>query len=108
MQAQERGLDNFGDESNQRFGRREGKGRRRTLLVASGEDDGTGLVTEEALGNPDGARVSGALVEDGLGCEHLRRKGVPGRPGLQPIHLREHRLPLRASRYLLLRRRHGR
>lgn len=91
--------------------REPGKRKERTLFVASREDDGPGLVADEALGDPGGAQLTSgggaALVDNGVGFQHLDREGVAARPGLQLIHLREHRLPLRASCSPLLLRRHG-
>ena len=73
-----------------------GKDDNRTLVVAGGEDDGAGLVADEALRDPCLAEVGGGgatLLEHRLGANHLDRKRVAARPGLQLVHLREHRLP---------------
>ncbi|KAG6531146.1 hypothetical protein ZIOFF_004920 [Zingiber officinale] len=90
---------------------RKGEGRKRTLIVSSGENDGTRLVTDEALGYPCRADANWcggvALIDHGIRFQNLGREGVPGRPRLQLIHLREHWLPLRAYRSPLLLRRHG-
>jgi hypothetical protein len=81
----------------------------RTLLVAGGEQDAAGLVADEALGDPRGtrrrarSRGGAALLDHGLGAEHLGDERVAARAGLELVHLDEHRLPLRRRR----RRRHG-
>jgi len=74
----------------------------RTLLVTGSEEDATGLVADEALGDPGGPRrragggsAGAALLEDGLGAEHLGDERVAGRAGIELVHLDEHRLPLR-------------
>ena len=38
-----------------------------TLFVASGDEDGAGAVSDEALGDAGAAEVRGGLVEDGAG-----------------------------------------
>uniref|UniRef100_A0A0E0FTA4 Uncharacterized protein n=1 Tax=Oryza nivara TaxID=4536 RepID=A0A0E0FTA4_ORYNI len=71
--------------------------------------DAAGLVADEALGDPRGtrrrararSRGGAALLDHGLGAEHLGDERVAARAGLELVHLDEHRLPLRR------RRRHG-
>lgn len=84
------------------------------MIVASGEDDGGGLVADEAFGNAGLAEVGGggaALLEDGVGADDLDGEGVAARPRLQLLHLRKHRLLQCGLRYVSLRcccsRRHG-
>lgn len=76
------------------------------MLVASGEDDGAGLVPDEALG--DAGVAQGRAGEHGIrrrpvgpgvdrhapGADHLHGQGVAVRPGLEAIDLGEDRLPL--------------
>lgn len=82
---------------NERFdGRRDVE--RRTLLVPGREDDGTGLVPHEALGDlgqSEVRRCRPPLLHHRLRVHHLHSQGVPARPRFQLIHLDEHRLPLR-------------
>ena len=72
------------------------RGRGRTLFVACGEDDGAGLVANEALGEPSLAEVDrggATLLQDRIRVHHLRRQSVTARPRLQLLHLCEHRHP---------------
>lgn len=66
------------------------------MIVTSSEEDGGGVVSDEALGNAGVAEVrggGGALLQDGGGVDHLHRHGVAVGPRLQAVHLDEHRLP---------------
>lgn len=87
---------------------RESRGENKTLVVAGREEDGGGIVADEALGNtsvgrgPTAARgaterrrVAGLLIQDGGGRNDLDDEVVSDRSRLQFIHLHKHRLPLR-------------
>lgn len=83
------------------------------MFVARGEDDGAGVVAEEALGDTSMAEVGGggvSLLEHRVGADHLDDESVAAGPWLQLVHLGEHRLPLgRLGPFvavLLRRRRH--
>lgn len=80
-----------------------------TLFVAGGEDDRSGVVTDEALGDPGMAEVGGdsaALLDHRVGVNHLDDERVTAGPRLQLVYLGEHRLPLRPLPLLLPRSRH--
>lgn len=81
-----------------------------TLIVASGEEDGGGVVADKALGDASLAEVlrgSAALLQDLVGGQDLGDQCVTARSWFQLIHFHEHRLSLfrsaRAPLFLLLR-----
>jgi hypothetical protein len=77
------------------------------LLVAGGEDDGAGVVPDDALGDPGLAKMVGdgsALGQDGVGANDIDSERVAGGAGLQLLHLLELGLPQRRLRIALLRR----
>ena len=56
-----------------------------TLFVASGDEDGAGAVSDEALGDAGAAEVCGGLVEDGAGGDDAGGEGVVVRLGAQLV-----------------------
>jgi hypothetical protein len=70
-----------------------------TLLVAGGEDDGAGLVADEALRDARGAGRGGdarpRAARDGGGADDLDGEGVAAGDRLELVDLGEHRLPQR-------------
>lgn len=65
------------------------EGKAETLIVPGGEDDGAGLVPDEALGDAGVAELGGNRVR----FEHLDGQGVAVGAGLELVHLGEHGLP---------------
>lgn len=67
----------------------------RTLFVARGEEDGAGVVADEALGDAGAAEVGGCggtLLEDGAGGEDAGGEGVAAGLGEQLVDGGEDRL----------------
>lgn len=78
-----------------------------TLLVAGGEDDGAGVVPDDALGDPGLAKMVGdgsALGQDGVGADDIDSECVAGGAWLQLLHLLKLGLPQHRLRIALLRR----
>lgn len=76
------------------------------MIVARGEDDGAGLVPNDALGDSALAKVLGdrpALRQYGVGADNLDGEGVASRAGLQLVDLLEFRFPERRLGIALLR-----
>jgi len=63
------------------------------LFVASGEDDGAGVVADEALGDDSGFDVMGRgrsrFVHDGVGGQDLGHQRVTVGSGFELIHFGE-------------------
>jgi len=63
------------------------------LFVASGEDDGAGVVADEALGDDSGFDVMGRggsrFVHDGVGGQDLSHQGVTVGSRFELIHFGE-------------------
>jgi hypothetical protein len=87
-----------------------------TLLVAGSEEDGAGLIADEAFrdagrsGADHGRRAAAhaATGDDGGRADHLDGESVAVVPGDELVHLGEDRLPQRRLLAVLGRRRHGR
>lgn len=65
--------------------RNSGGGMGRTLVVARGDEDGAGVVSDEALCDAGAAEVRGALFEDGAGLDDAGGEGVAVRLGAQLV-----------------------
>ena len=66
-----------------------------TLLISSSEENGPGLISNEALGDSALAemlRHRSALLQDGGGVDDLDDESVAARSGLEIAHLDEHGL----------------
>lgn len=77
------------------------------MLVAGGEDDGAGVVPDDALGDPRLAKMVGdgaALGQDSIGADDIDGECVAGRTRPQLLHLLELRLPQHGLRIARLRR----
>lgn len=77
------------------------------MLVAGGEDDGAGVVPDDALGDPRLAKMVGdgaALGQDSVGADDIDGECVAGRTRPQLLHLLELRLPQHGLRIARLRR----
>lgn len=68
------------------------------MVVPGGEDDGSGLVSDDALGDAGLAELGGSgadLLRHRLGAENLKRERVAIGSRLELIDLGEDWLPLR-------------